>query len=324
MIVMVPPRWTLLVLTASLLALPACGGSPANAGGDAQPAVVTAFYPLQFVAGRVGGDQVTVANLTEPGAEPHDLELSPQQVGEIADADLMVYIEGFQPAVDEAVEQNRPGRALEVSTVAPFEQTGAEEALESEEHVAGAAEHAESAGSAGSEEHGDPHIWLDPTKLAKVATAVGDQLAEVDPDNAGSYRANAKSLTDELAALDSEYRAGLANCAQKAFVTSHAAFGYLARRYALEQIPISGVSPEAEPSPQRIADVQKLVRDKGITTVFFETLVSPKLAQTIARDTGAQAAVLDPIEGIEAASSDDYFSVMRANLEALRKALSCT
>jgi len=316
---MVPPRLMLLALAASLLALPACGGdTAASAGGGGRPDVVTAFYPLQFVAGRVGDDQVTVTNLTEPGAEPHDLELTPKQVGQIADADLVVYIEGFQPAVDEAVEQNSPGRTLEVSTVAPFEATGAEEALESEEHGAGAPE------PAAGEEHGDPHIWLDPTKLANVATAVGDQLAEIDPGNADSYRANAKGLADDLAALDGDYRAGLANCPQQAFVTSHAAFGYLAKRYALEQIPIAGVSPEAEPSPQRIAEVQKLVRARGITTVFFETLVSPKLAKTIARDTGAQAAVLDPIEGIEADGSGDYLSVMRANLEALRKALSCT
>jgi zinc transport system substrate-binding protein len=320
MIVMTP-RWTLLAAAAAVLALPACGdSSTASSAASERPSVVAAFYPLQFVAAQVGGDKVAVSNLTEPGAEPHDLELTPKQVGEIADADLVLYIEGFQPAVDEAVEQNSGNATIEASTVAPFEETGAEAALESEEHAEEGAKEEEHAG----EEHGDPHVWLDPTKLAKITTAVGDRLAEADPDGAEVYRANAAKLAADLAALDGEYRAGLARCAQKAFVTSHAAFGYLAKRYGLEQIPIAGVTPEDEPSPQRMAEVQKLVRDKGITTIFFETLVSPKLAETIARDTGARTAVLDPVEGVDAGSPDTYFTVMRANLEALRKAMSCT
>lgn len=292
---MMPPRWTTLLAAAALIVLPGCGdGSTASAGQSERPDIVTAFYPLQFVASRVGGDRVAVGNLTEPGAEPHDLELTPKQVGELGEADLVVYIEGFQPAVDEGVEQNAAdGKALEVSSVVP-------------------------------KQGEDPHIWLDPTKLATVATAVGDRLARIDPGDADTYRADAERLAAELAALDGEYRSGLANCRYQTFVTSHEAFGYLARRYGLEQVPIAGLSPEAEPSPQQVAAVQKLVRAEGITTAFFETLVSPKLAETIARDTGADTAVLDPIEGIENGSSADYFSVMRANLEALRKALSCT
>jgi zinc transport system substrate-binding protein len=287
--------------------------------------VVAAFYPLQFVATHIGGDKVAVVNLTEPGVEPHDLELTPKQVGKIADADLVLYIKGFQPAVDEAVEQNPAKAVVEASTAAPFEETGAEAALESEEHAEeGTQEEGTEEEAHPGEEHGDPHIWLDPSKLAKITTAVSDRLAAADPGGAETYRANAAKLAGDLAALDSEYRAGLARCSRKAFVTSHAAFGYLAKRYGLEQVPIAGISPEEEPSPQRVAAVQQLVRDKGITTVFFETLVNPKLAETIARDTGARAEVLDPVEGIEAGSSADYFTVMRANLEALRKAMACT
>ncbi len=324
----------LAAVTAAILALAGCGNDPASgAASGSRISVVAAFYPLQFVSEKVGGDHVTVRNLTEPGVEPHDLELTPKQVGEISDADLVVYIKGFQPAVDEAVAQNSPGRTLEVSTVAPFEATGAEGALDTEEHgeEAGLEAGAEAGAEPGAEPaeksdggRADPHLWLDPTKLAKVATAAGDKLAEIDRDNAAAYRASAKSIGGDLVALDHEYRAGLASCRQKIFLTSHAAFGYLAKRYGLEQVAIAGLSPEAEPSPQRIAALERLVRDKGITTVFFETLVSPKLSETIARDTGAHAAVLDPIEGIEKGSSADYFSVMRANLEALRRALSCS
>jgi zinc transport system substrate-binding protein len=326
MIVMMSPRSPVLASVAGslalLVALPACAdGSSASSATGERPSVVAAFYPLQFVTDQIGGDKVRVVNLTEPGVEPHDLELTPRQVGKIADADLVLYIKGFQPAVDEAVEQNPAKTTIEASTVATFEETGAEAALESEEGEEGTVETVEKEHAG--EERSDPHIWLDPTKLAKIATAVGDRLAAVDSDGAELYRANAAKLAGGLAALDGEYRAGLASCSRKAFVTSHAAFGYLAKRYGLEQIPIAGISPEAEPSPQRIAAVQKLVRDKGITTVFFETLVSPKLAETIARDTGARAEVLDPVEGIEAGSASNYFTVMRANLEALRKALGC-
>ncbi len=167
----------------------------------------------------------------------------------------------------------------------------------------------------------DPHIWLDPTKLAAVARAVGEQLAAADPAHAADLRARAAALATRLDGLDADLRAGLRNCRQKAFVTSHAAFGYFAERYGLEQIAIAGLSPEAEPAPAKIQEIEREVKDHGITTIFFETLVSPDLADTIARDTGATTAVLDPIEGIKDPSRDDYFSVMRANLGALRKAL---
>jgi len=260
--------------------------------------VLAAFYPFAFVAERVGGPDVAVTNLTTPGVEPHDLELTPRQVGAISRTDLLIYLKGFQPAVDEAVAQeaNHP---LEVSTALPLEATP------------------------GSGTARDPHFWLDPTKLAAIVDPVADRLADADPAHAAAFRQRAGTLKEELADLDAEYRAGLANCAQTEFVTAHAAFGYLAERYGLRQVPIAGVSPEQEPAPARLQEIQQLVRTRGITTVFFESLLNPDLARTIARDTGATTAVLDPIEGIKDTAANDYLSVMRANLAALRKALSC-
>ena len=290
------------------LALTACGEDGSSSGASAgKIEVVAAFYPFAFVAEQVGGSDVTVEDLTRPGAEPHDLELTPRQVNDVVQADLAIYLKGFQPAVDEAIEQNKPAHSLDVSTVVPLDrpalpEEGGEDATK--EHLAG-----------------DPHIWLDPTKLAAVTTAVGNQLAAVAPSHAADFRARAQTLVSRLNQLDKELSDGLRSCRQKDFVTSHAAFGYFADRYGLEQIAIAGLSPDEEPAPARIQQIQQEVRDRGITTIFFETLVSPDLAETIARDTGATAAVLDPIEGIKDPGRDDYFTVMRANLAALQKAL---
>jgi zinc transport system substrate-binding protein len=295
-------------LTLAVASLTGCGTDNSSAASSGKVDVVAAFYPFAFVAQQVGGDEVTVDNLTKPGAEPHDLELTPRQVLAISEADLAIYLKGFQPSVDEAIQQNKPAHTLEVSTVVPLTRPAPPEEDAKDQNRAHLS--------------GDPHIWLDPTKLATVARAVGNQLAAVDPAHAADFRAKAAALLTRLDGLDADLGAGLRNCRQKEFVTSHAAFGYFAERYGLEQIAIAGLSPEAEPAPARIQQIQREVEERGITTIFFETLVSPDLADTIARDTGATTAVLDPIEGIKDPSRDDYFSVMRANLGALRKALA--
>jgi zinc transport system substrate-binding protein len=304
--------WRAGAMTASALALAVasltgCATDSSSAASNGKVDVVASFYPFAFVAQQVGGDDVTVVNLTKPGAEPHDLELTPRQVAAISGADLAIYLKGFQPSVDEAIQQNKPAHTLEVSTVVPLTRpVSPDEEGENQDH---------------SHLSGDPHIWLDPTKLAIVAQAVGDQLAAADPPHAADFRARAAALVTRLDDLDADLSAGLRNCRQKTFVTSHAAFGYLAQRYELEQIAIAGLSPEAEPAPARIEQIQREVEEHGITTIFFETLVSPDLAETIARDTSATTAVLDPIEGVKDPTRNDYFSVMRANLGALRKAL---
>jgi zinc transport system substrate-binding protein len=310
------PRLAAVAATALLgvTALTACGDDIGAAAAPGTVGVVAAFYPLQFVAERVGGDAVTVTSLAKPGAEPHDLELNPQQVGQLTDATVVLYLKGFQPAVDEAVAQNNADRAFDAGTSVTLLSGTASHSHEGEEEHA-EEEHAEEAGGT------DPHIWLDPTRLATVADAVAGRLAAADPDRAADYTARAAALRTELTALDAEYTAGLQTCARREIVTSHTAFAYLAERYRLEQIGISGLSPEDEPSPQRLAEVATEAKEHGATTIFFETLVSPKIAETIAQEVGAKAEVLDPIEGLE---SGDYFSVMRTNLASLKTALSCS
>lgn len=282
---------TALVVAATLL-VAACGGAP-SAAGDGKTSVVAAFYPLQYVAQQVGGAAVSVTSLTEPGIEPHDVELTAAQVGEIADADVVLYIKGFQPAVDEAVEQQAGDRAIDVA--------------------AGLARLGD-----------DPHVWLDPENLASIGQAVADRLAAVDPPSATAIATNAAALAASMTDLDTAYREGLASCRFTDLVVSHEAFGYLAAAYGLTQVGISGLSPEAEPSPARMKDVASLVSGSGITTIYYETLVDPKVAQTIADETGATTAVLDPLEGLAAGSRFDYVSVMQQNLATLEKGQGCT
>lgn len=294
------------------------GGEDAAAAGKVD--VVAGFYPLQFIAEQVGGDAVQVTNLAKPGAEPHDLELSPQQVARLADADLVVYLKGFQPAVDQSVALEARDSSFDVASVEPLlDAADAEEDSHGHESEPSPAATSKPAGG-----NKDPHVWLDPIRLAAIADRLADRLSTVDPDRAAGFKAHAAALRAQLEQLDREYADGLRTCARREVVVSHAAFGYLAKRYKLEQVALSGISPEDEPSPQRLAQVAEEAREHGATTIFFETLVSPKVAETIAREVGARTAVLDPIEGLPAGTADDYFSVMRRNLGTLRPALGCT
>jgi zinc transport system substrate-binding protein len=300
------PLKLVIAMVAIAPAVAACGGSSANASSG--PTVVASFYPYAFVAQQVAGDHATVTNLTAPGLEPHDLELTPQQVADIQDASVVIYEKGFQPAVDEAVDQSAQGLTLDTTTVVPLEDTGAPAETGDDEPALS----------------GDPHVWLDPIRLATITKAVAAELSRADPAHAAAYRANGLELVARLHALDRDYRAGLADCDRAQFVTSHAAFGYLAQRYGLQMIAISGLTPDAEPSPQRLSELAALVRQDGITTIFSEVLASPALADTLAREVGVKTAVLDPIEGLpDAASQQNYLTIMRANLAALREANGC-
>jgi zinc transport system substrate-binding protein len=306
----------LLLASIGSLLLGGCAVASSDSSGGATESralsIVTAAYPFQFVAERVAAENGSISNLTSPGAEPHDLELSPRQVGSIARADLVIYLKGFQPAVDEAVVQSGGNNVLDTSTVVPLEDHGSR----ADEHTGH--EHDEESGGL------DPHVWLDPTRLAVIAGAVADRLAAIDPEHAPDYRTNASRLESQLAEMDRRFTTGLASCERTEFITTHAAFGYLAERYGLTEVAVSGLSPDAEASPARIAEVQQEAKAHGITTIFFETLTSPAVAQAIAGDLGLRTDVLDPIEGITADSrGSDYLSIMAANLAALRKANAC-
>jgi zinc transport system substrate-binding protein len=295
--------------TAALL-LAGCGGELGS--GDDRPTVVAGFYPLEWAAQRVGGDRIDVTSLTPPGAEAHDLELSPQDVGSVAEADLLVYLAGFQPALDEAAGSEAADHSWDVGEAADL--VAGEHTHEGEEH---SDEHAD-------EEAVDPHFWLDPTRLAAVGDALADRLAELDTDGAAGYEENAAGLRADLEDLDAEIRSGLADCAVDTVVTAHDAFGYLADRYGLEVVGISGLSPSQEPSPSQLAEISTLVRERGVTTVYTETLVDPAVAETVAQEAGVDTAVLDPLEGLSDESpGEDYLAVMRANLATLQEGQSC-
>ncbi|MGW0807463.1 metal ABC transporter substrate-binding protein [Nonomuraea sp. NPDC002799] len=285
-----------------MLTTAACGAaaSPPSSG---KPEVVAAFYPLQWLSEQVGGSDAQVTVLTAPGVEPHDLELSIQQVTDLQDAALTVYVKGVQPAVDDAVEPDRSfDAATAVTTIPAGEQEEAEE------------------GHAHEEVPYDPHLWLDPSRLATVATRLGERMGAADAAHAQAYQDRAARTAAALGALDQEFSQGLATCRTKTLVTAHQAFGYLADRYRLKQVGIT-LDPETEPSPARILEVAKLAKAEGVTTVFTETLVSPKVAEVLANEVGAKTAVLDPLEG---KPSGDYLSAMRDNLKTLQTALGCT
>lgn len=308
---MTPSRLALLPAAALLLA--ACGGdAPAAAPSSSTEPLraVVALYPYAYVLERVGGDDVEVENLVPAGAEPHDLELSPQQVAAVNEADLVVYSRGFTPALDDAVDQQAADRAVDVLGLVEVRTAEGEE---SDEHADEGDDH-EHAGE-------DPHVWLDPDRLTTIAAALADELAELSPDRAAAFRERADALGTDLADLDAQFRDGLASCERRAVVTSHDAFGYLTDRYDLEQVAVSGLSPEDEPSARRLAEVATTARERGVTTVFFEETVSPRVAEQLAREVGATAAVLSPLEGPP--EDGDYLTAMQANLAALRTALGC-
>jgi zinc transport system substrate-binding protein len=298
------------------------GGSVAGAGGD-PVSVVASFYPVAEAATRVGGDRVEVSNLTPAGVEPHDLELTPDQVDELEDADVLLYLgQGFQPAVEEVAER-REGVSVDLLDGIALEE-GATEALEAEEGD----DHAdESEADQHAEAELDPHFWLDPQLFADAVAEIDASLADASPDDAEAFAANAQSYQDELATLDGDFEASLSDCERDEIVTSHAAFFYLASRYGLTQLTIAGLAPEVEPDADRLAELADRIEQDGITTVFYEDLVSPEVAETLAREAGVEAALLSPIEGLtedQVAAGDDYASIMRDNLAALTEALGCS
>ncbi len=277
-----------LLVTACFL-LAACGGAEAQGG---KPQVVAGFYPLQYLAERVAGGHADVASLATPGAEPHDLELSIRQRAAVADADLVIYDAAVQPAVADAVEQSGQTRSLESGRL-----------------VSSVSE--------------DPHFWLDTTSMQRVGRHLRDQMSQLDPAHEADYRANFARLSDDLDRLAGDYEQGLRGCALDTVVVSHDAFGAL-ERYGLRFAAINGLTPDAEPSPGHLAQLQDLIEAEGVDTVFSETLASPELARALAEDLSVRTAVLDPIEGLsEATADEDYLSLMRRNLAALREANRC-
>jgi zinc transport system substrate-binding protein len=283
-------------------------------GARSKMAVVASFYPLQFATQQIGGDHVTVTNLTKPGAEPHDVELTPREVASVSRARLVVYERGLQGAVDQAVESEAGDRGLDVAPAANLDllfQPGI-----------GTPTRTSGGNAPGTT---DPHFWLDPQRYSDVATVIAQRLSSLDPPNKADYFNNAKSFQDKLAALNGDFAAGLANCWRKEIVTSHSAFGYLAQRFGMVQIAINGLAPEQEPQASQLAAVSTYAKAHGVTTIYAETLASPAIAQAVAREAGARMATLDPIEGLTTTSQGkDYFEIMRSNLKSLQTGQGCS
>ena len=271
----------------------ACTSGPSAAADEVD--VVASAYPFAWLAEQVGGSAVHVTDLVKSGAEPHDIELSPRQVALVQEAAVVVYLKGFQPAVDDALGGGKQGFDLgTVVTQQPLAEQGSAK---------------------------DPHVWLDPMRMQAAATALASRLATRDPAHADDYKRRAATVEAELGNLDALFRSSLQGCVRHDLVTSHSAFGYLAGRYGLEQKGISGLTPDAEPSPHKIAEIASYARRNGVTTIFFESLIDPKVAKTVASEIGAKTAVLDPVEGVR--NGDDYVSVQRRNAAALHTALGC-
>lgn len=307
-------------VTLGLVTLTACSGTSdaAGKGSGGKLDVVASFYPMQYLAEQIGGGHVAVDTLTKPGVEPHDLELKPKQIGALGEADVILYLKGIQPAVDDAIAQAGVANTVDAATLTKLEDhgtsSGHDHAAEEAGHDHGH-DHTSEAGA-------DPHIWLDPVKYAEVAKGVGTAFEKADPDHAADYRKNTDALVKKLGALNTEFADGLKTTTTRTFITTHSAFGYLAERYGLDQEGITGIDPESEPSPARVKELQDIAKKDKVSTVFFETLASDKTARALAADTGLKTDVLDPLEGITATSKGaDYIQVMQSNLAALQKAL---
>ncbi|MEE1617295.1 metal ABC transporter substrate-binding protein [Brachybacterium sp. J153] len=320
---------SLAVLGGGALTLAACGGG--GESEDGTPMVVTSNYPLRFLVERIGGDRVTSVDFATPGADAHGLELSVRQVMQVQEAALVLQIPGYQTAIDDAIASGPGDNVLDVAQViellvTELGDTEAEHEGESaEEHAEHADDTASDAGGESAEEdheghdHGgtDPHLWHDPLRIALIGDALAERLSEIDAEGADGFTERAAALRTELEALDEELAESFGAVeGTRTFVTSHAAYSYLAARYDLHQVGISGIDPETEPSPQRLLELEKVIDAEGVTTVFFEATASPKVAQTLAENVGITSEELDNLE-TQLSEDADYPQVMRENARKL-------
>lgn len=303
--------------TLSLSLLTGCGTQPADtAAGDGRLRVLTSFYPMYDFACKIGGDCIDVTNMVPSGTEPHDWEPSTNDLKNLEKADVFIYNGAdMEPWADDLlVSRSDTLRVVEASENVELRTTDGEHE-HAHEHE-GADHH-----------HGDfdPHVWLDPENAKIEMEAIRDALCAADPENSTVFQSNYEKYAAELDALDAEFREKLSSLPNRTIVVAHEAFGYLCDAYGLTQVGIEGLSPDSEPDPGRMAEVIDFVREHSISTIFFEELVSPKVAEAIASETGAQAKMLSPLEGLsdeQAAAGADYFSVMHDNLAALMEALN--
>ncbi|ASS76569.1 zinc ABC transporter substrate-binding protein [Tumebacillus algifaecis] len=311
-------------LVAASLILTGCAEKPNSGPGNSSTSdkikVVTSFYPMYEFTKKVAGDLADVTVLVPAGTEPHDWEPTAKDVARISEADIFVYNgAGFESWVDSVLGTvgNKNLKVVEASHGADLMEGVEEEGHEGHKDGDHAHDH----------DHGnfDPHIWLDPVLAQHEVQEISAMLQKADPAHQAEYQKNTEAYLKELKALDQSFQDGLKQVKSKEFVTSHTAFAYLAHRYGLKQVPIAGISPEQEPSASEMKDIVAFAKSHNVNTIFFETLVSPKVAEAVAKEVGAVTAVLNPLEGLteeEKKSGLDYIGVMKQNLEALTKALT--
>jgi zinc transport system substrate-binding protein len=279
------------MVVSTIAVISGCGGGAGDDGGRVQ--VVAGFFPLAEAARQIGGANVEVRDLTPPGVEPHDLELTTRELEAVEDADVVFVLgNGFQPALEKAARRRDTGTVAVLSAL-------------------------------GREDERDPHVWLDPVLMRRIVEVVAAGLVAVDPDRRAIYEANAGRLQAAVERLEARYRQGLADCDRRVIVTSHEAFGHLARRYRLTVKALTGITPDVEPDPRTLARLSDYIRSEGVTTVFTEPLLSARVAAALARSAGARTAVLDPAESGGKGSGRGYVAVMDRNLAALREGLGC-
>ncbi len=314
----------LALLAAAILALQAGCGAKTNTPAPAPAAklkVVASVYPVYEFARQVGGDKIELVLLVPPGAEPHDWEPTAKDVLAIKAARLFLYHGAGLENLDKILTPETLGatKALAISKDIPVLRP------EKDDHGDHNHGHGHHGDARKTHEHVDAHTWLDPVIAQQQVAAIAAAIAAADPANADYYRQNAANYNRELAKLDQEYKTVLSGLPRRDIVTSHAAFGYLAARYGLKQIPIMGLTPDSEPTPEKMAAIVKFCREHNVKYIFFETIVGPRLAETIARETGAGLLVLNPVENLtldEMKQGKDYLAIMRENLANLQKALS--
>lgn len=274
---------------------------------DGKIHVIASIYPLAYIASNIAGDAAVVTTLTPAGAEPHDFEPSPRDLVELERADLFLYNGGGLEPWITAWKRSKPtGSPVMIDMIAALNDLW-EPLIVSRETF-------------------DPHVWLDPRLMEKEALFVRETLVRIDPLHKETYNRNTENLVLSLERLNKHFEADLRSCVRRDFITAHEAFAYLARAYHLNMIAIAGISPEEEPSPQNLAEIADLIQTKNIHFIFFETIASPRLAQTIAREVGGETLVLNPLESLspsEVQLGEDYISVMTMNLFNLTKALEC-
>lgn len=268
--------------------------------------IIASFYPMAFFAEQIAGDTADIANVTPAGAEPHEYEPSTQDIAQMEHANLIILNGNIEPWGDK-IKANLKNSLVHILTASD-----------------GLATRTLTENGATST---DPHTWLDPVLAKEEARNISNAIIQIDPANKDAYTANTQALLQKLDQLDNAHKTGLASCTTKDIITSHAAFGYLAHQYGLTQVPIAGLSPDEEPSAQALIATAKFVQEHNVKYIFFESLLSQKLSQTIAHETGAQTLELNPLEGLtknQQQQGEDYFTVMYNNLHNLQTALSCT